>query len=107
MLESWVVENCPQCTTRNWVNLGDLSDIAAVDIEAIKCWRCERKFFLDPENVQDIHWNEVQQWCQEKTEYETPDDLLNALTCEWGRKDPTDPLRLCLDDEIEVEESES
>lgn len=36
---------CPYCSKENNVYLGNLDDITAPDVEAIKCWNCSKKFW--------------------------------------------------------------
>lgn len=40
-------EDCPKCHTTNWFDNGDTSDLTQVDIEALKCWKCGHRFWLD------------------------------------------------------------
>ena len=41
---------CPHCQSANWISQG------SNDIEAIKCWNCEKvSFFVEP----DPGWNKV------------------------------------------------
>lgn len=98
MNETWTKETCPHCGAKNWLCHGDVTDLTGVDIEACQCWSCEQKFFLgDLSDVKDIHFSEVQEWCNEDdAEYKTADDFLqNGAVCERGRKTPDDPYRLC------------
>ena len=46
MSETWVKENCPRCSTPNWVCLGNLNDQTVPDIEGIRCWKCKTDYFL-------------------------------------------------------------
>jgi len=46
MAEAWYKEWCPKCETHNWICNGDESDISGVDVESIKCRKCEHIFFL-------------------------------------------------------------
>tara|TARA_Y100000310_G_scaffold345494_1_gene465632 strand:- start:5246 stop:5470 length:225 start_codon:yes stop_codon:yes gene_type:complete len=36
----WLNEVCPDCDKDNWVNLGDMSDLTAPDVDGCICWNC-------------------------------------------------------------------
>ena len=40
---------CPGCETRNYVNLGDMHDQSAPDVEVMRCWSCQKLAWLDSE----------------------------------------------------------
>lgn len=40
-------EDCPSCKTRNWVLLGDLTDLTGTDTEAIRCWKCKHEWLVE------------------------------------------------------------
>ena len=42
--------NCPKCGKRNYVYLGDMSDITAPDREAVRCWNCKTVGWLGEES---------------------------------------------------------
>ncbi len=49
MGETWYKEYCPKCNSHNWINNGDTTDLSQLDIEAIKCRKCEHIFYLGTE----------------------------------------------------------
>lgn len=87
-METWFKIECPHCGSRNWINRGDMSDMTAPDVEACKCWQCEKKFLLP--GIED-------EICAgEDEEYRDVDHYLEeGAMCEWGRRNPDDPYRLC------------
>lgn len=93
--ESWSTIFCPHCNAKNWLNHGDLSDCTIPDIEALQCWKCEQKSFLDEDEFKLInHWKVFEACNDEDCEYKTWNEILeDASFCEWGRKNPNDPLR--------------
>lgn len=38
---------CPKCHSFNWFSNGDMSDLTRPDLEALECWQCGHKFWLD------------------------------------------------------------
>ncbi len=54
-IETWFKAWCPKCKAANWVCDGDPSDVTGVDIEAIKCWKCNHSWWLDEDFVVDMH----------------------------------------------------
>ena len=67
-VETYYEAQCPYCYAWNWVCDGDTSDSTLVDIEAIQCWKCDKKFWMyDSEDVGDI----------------------KDAACEMGRRQPT------------------
>jgi len=40
---------CPSCEKRNYVNLGDMDDQTAPDVETVRCWSCKKLAWLDSE----------------------------------------------------------
>lgn len=98
MSDTWTRERCPHCNAQNWINHGDVSDITGLDIEACKCWECEKKFLLgDPDETKDVHFFDIEECCgEEGREYKTVEDFVqNGAVCEWGRKNPSEPYRSC------------
>lgn len=51
-MEEWYKIECPSCHIKNWAkesnNFGE-------DIEAIQCWQCDHKFWLDQEIAMDYY----------------------------------------------------
>ena len=39
-------EDCPQCKSRNWILLGDLTDLSGCDPEAVRCWKCKHVWLV-------------------------------------------------------------
>lgn len=37
---------CPHCKKVNYLNLGDLNDQTAPDIEVLQCWNCDKKSWV-------------------------------------------------------------
>jgi hypothetical protein len=102
MSDMWTKECCPQCKASNWLNHGDTSDITKPDIDACKCWQCERRFFLDADEVKMMYRNAVAGWdgnSEPPYEYANSDDFLRrGALCVWGRKNTDDLLRYCEDE---------
>jgi len=48
--EAWTTTTlrckCPHCKKVNYLNLGDLNDQTAVDIEVLNCWSCSKKSWI-------------------------------------------------------------
>ena len=42
----WEKWRCPHCKNVNWVYLGRLDDITAIDYESCKCFSCKKVFWL-------------------------------------------------------------
>jgi hypothetical protein len=38
---------CPECQNLNWYSNGDMNDLTQPDLEALECWQCGHKFWLD------------------------------------------------------------
>ena len=67
-MDSWYKNWCPECKTINWVCNGDESDLSGIDIEGVKCRKCDKIFFIgdfnedeylrmcDAETIEDINW---------------------------------------------------
>ena len=72
---------CPKCNEYNWVNNGDIDDLTVSDIEAVKCWSCKHKFFLDEENIRMFYDDENLK----------PDDVM----MEYGKQNPSDLFVKC------------
>lgn len=54
--EAWTTTTlrcrCPHCKKVNYLNLGDLNDLSAPDIEVLECWSCGKKaWILDAETA--------------------------------------------------------
>lgn len=47
MVQIWFQDNCPECRSSNWINDGDPSDLTAMDVGGIKCWKCGHCWKLD------------------------------------------------------------
>lgn len=74
--ETWLKVNCPKCNENNWICNGDVSDITIPDIEAVSCWNCKKKFWLD-----DLHFSDLE---DEDSENKSMDDAY----VEEGKKSP-------------------
>ena len=64
-MEIWLKEYCPKCNTINWINNGDEGDLTILDIEVIKCRKCNYIFWLGEEedfkicgyeSIEDCNW---------------------------------------------------
>lgn len=49
---SYVKMLCPHCDVTNWVYLGLMDDVSAMDREAMECWSCDKSSWLS-ENIKD------------------------------------------------------
>jgi hypothetical protein len=70
MASIWYKEYCPKCDTRNWVYGGDPTDITEMDVETIKCRKCDHIFTIGNLNctweelygegatIEDSNWEE-------------------------------------------------
>lgn len=54
--QTYLTAECPYCKVKNSLNLGDLNDYTAPDVEACECHGCGKKFWLPgcKENHQDM-----------------------------------------------------
>lgn len=48
-IETWYKTWCPDCNAVNWVCNGDMSDMTAVDVTGVSCWKCKNQYPLDDE----------------------------------------------------------
>lgn len=79
--EMWSKIHCPAkaCKAANWICLGDLEDITALDVEAVNCWSCKQKFLrVDRESLMDMYEFDL-------AENQTLEDYVQA---EDGKKSP-------------------
>jgi hypothetical protein len=44
--ETIITMKCPHCEEHNTLDLGDMNDSSAMDIEACQCHKCDKKFWL-------------------------------------------------------------
>lgn len=44
--EAWYKTICPHCGKTNWHCNGYEADLSNVDVDSIKCWRCERIYLF-------------------------------------------------------------
>lgn len=51
MIETWYKIWCPRCEIPNWICNGDTSDMTVPDIEAIECFNCGKKFWIDETQI--------------------------------------------------------
>ena len=72
MAEAWYKEWCPKCETHNWICNGDESDISGVDVEAIKCRKCDHIFFLGDVDVTEIKMQILEEDVNWELGLETP-----------------------------------
>jgi hypothetical protein len=49
---------CPKCKSTCWVNNGDESDLTAVDVEGVICWKCKAEFDIDGDLREDLYLSE-------------------------------------------------
>ena len=42
--QTWHEFICPKCNQHCFVCDGDINDITAVDVEAVRCWNCQHVF---------------------------------------------------------------
>lgn len=57
-METWIKINCPFCKKNNWLNNGDPNDMTVTDVEACECWKCNKKFVLDEEFLEEYYEDE-------------------------------------------------
>jgi hypothetical protein len=86
--EMFVIMECPYCQERNKLNLGDINDYTAPDVEDCQCKKCEKKFWL-PDNKQlhlDMHGIDLDEEISPKELGLKPgDDLIEHAFCEKGK----------------------
>lgn len=89
-ITTWYEMSCPGCKAINWLCDGDTSDCTVPDIEALQCWNCQKKTWLNEDCAHDIHDYEFE---DDDSEYKSLDEYLEkAAYCDKGRKSPHDPL---------------
>lgn len=54
MAESWYKEHCPKCETHNWICNGNEQDLSGIDVEGIKCRKCNKIFMLGDFDVEEF-----------------------------------------------------
>lgn len=87
--ETWIHVKCPYCRVSNRVDLGDLSDVTAMDIQACQCYKCDKKFWL-PDSKQ-LHEAEVGFGFEddpltiEELGLDPNQDLIEHAYCEVGK----------------------
>ena len=90
MSDAWYNPKCPLCDTVNWY-AERTDDITCNVAEAVRCWKCEVKFFIDEETTRDsLGWRVGS---DPDAEYSTVYDYLKDASWCWGRSNPTDPYR--------------
>lgn len=47
MSDSAMSEQCPACSSKNWLALGDMNDMTGTDPEAIRCWKCKHVWLIE------------------------------------------------------------
>lgn len=50
----WTEWYCTKCKTHNRVCLGNLTDETALDVDAVKCYKCGHTDWINPEAANDI-----------------------------------------------------
>jgi Zn ribbon nucleic-acid-binding protein len=57
--EAWTTTTlrckCPHCKKVNYLNLGDLNDQTAMDIEVLECWNCGKKSWVMDTDEAELH----------------------------------------------------
>lgn len=62
---------CPKCEKVNYVDLGDLEDMTAPDVEIVECWNCGTKSWIDKSVSRDYGYESMDEGYEEKGK-ETP-----------------------------------
>jgi formate dehydrogenase maturation protein FdhE len=88
-IETIIRMKCPYCDAYNKLNLGDMNDLSAQDVEACECGLCNKKFWLPgwKELHQDANgfWPEEEDLTTEELGLEPGDDLIEHAYCEKGK----------------------
>lgn len=86
-MSSYFHMECPFCKVHNVVDLGNLADITAVDVEACQCHGCSKKFWL-PEEKYTHETNAsfgFDPFTEEELGLEPGQDLIESAVCEIGK----------------------
>lgn len=85
-MKLWAEVPCISCcNNNNFICLGDTSDCTTPDVESFRCWSCGFKQFLDQSfEYRYVYGDDV-----------SLERALELSFCEWGRRSPTDPYRIC------------
>jgi len=71
LYETWTTTKlrgrCPHCKEVNYVDLGDLNDVTAPDVEVVICWNCDQKsWIIDDEMLLDLDYDSIEDGYAEK-----------------------------------------
>ena len=88
----WNEEYCPECHYKNWVNLGDLDDLTAQDVEGVECYKCKHKWVLGDGEALDTlidyyFYNRKDEFSNMERE-EIEKEIINDINVVKGLKKP-------------------
>jgi hypothetical protein len=75
-MEVWHKLWCPHCTSICWVNLGDMTDLTAADVDVGRCWKCQEVFALSLADCTD-KWQ--YEYDGPEGQYKTLEDFLTNV----------------------------
>jgi hypothetical protein len=81
------LENCPYCAERNWVYLGSFEDQSAPDAEAVVCYGCDKKFWLNWRTKDEFEMNN-EFATHDEAGLEQSEDLIELAYTVKGTKSP-------------------
>ena len=82
-LEYWSKWWCGNCKVANWMYIGDISDTTQPDAEAVQCWSCRSKFWLDEEESKYYYMSQIE-------DGKTMQELLEEVYVEFGKISPNE-----------------